>query len=239
MKLRILIILSFYLFINCKQSELTTLSTVPKPPTKKPLKSQPTYTYNIENHLKNYTKLISDIKKDKTYYKRQHDLNRVKKVLYTLLNDSIFPYWYGTPWNFHGSSEKPLTDSIACGYFVTTTLRDAGFPVQRISWAQEPSSVLINKICQPSSIKRFTDLNNLTKYLSTQPNKSIFILGLDHHVGFVIKENNTLFFTHSSYSGEKMVKKDLWDEAFPVMTSQSFLIGNILENKTLLKRWLK
>ncbi len=238
MRIYLPVILFLFFLICCNHTQPNNKRIIPKPPKQQLLKSQPTYSYNIENHLKNYTKLISDIKKEKKYYTRQNDLNRVKRVTYTLLNDSIFPYWYGTPWDYNGTSEKPLKGSVACGYFVTTTLRDVGFPVQRISWAQEPSSVLINKICNPSTIKMFSNLKDLKKYLKKQPNQSLFILGLDSHVGFVTKENNKLFFTHSSYSGEKMVKKDLLENAIPVTSSKSFLIGNVLENKRLLKQWL-
>lgn len=238
MRQQLSIILFLFLLTCCKYTQPTNQRTIPKPPKQKLLKSQPNYSYNIENHIKNYKKLITDIKKEKKYYARQNDLTRVKKVTYTLLNDSIFPYWYGTPWDYNGTSEIPLEGSVACGYFVTTTLRDVGFPVQRISWAQKPSSVLIKKLCDPSSIKMFSNLDDLKVYLTEQPDQSLLILGLDSHVGFVTKENQTLFFIHSSYSGEKMVKKDLLESAIPVTTSQSFLIGNVLDNEYLLRQWL-
>ncbi|MFV0238065.1 MAG: hypothetical protein ACK5HU_06000 [Flavobacteriales bacterium] len=230
--------LSFF-FICCRQVQSTPYETSTlKSPKHKLLKSKPNYTYSIENHLKNYQKLLNDIKKDKRYYYRQNDLDRVRKVIYTLLNDSIFPYWYGTSWGYNGISEKPLEGSIACGYFVTTTLRDVGFPVQRISWAQEPSSVLIKKTCSPSSIKMFSNFSDLKNYLNKQSDQNLFILGLDSHVGFITKENNLLFFTHSSYTGEKMVKKELIEKSIPIISSKSFFIGNVLDNKPLLKRWL-
>ncbi len=239
MKPYTLFILPLLLYLTCCESVPVSKKTpIPKPPKQALTKSQPQYTYNIENHIKSYNRLIEDIKKEKVYYARQNDLNRVKKITYILLNDSIFPYWYGTAWNFNGISETPLQGSIACGYFVTTTLRDAGFPVQRISWAQEPSSVLIEKVCKPSSIKMFSDIESLKDYLKNEPNHNLYILGLDNHVGFVTKENDTLFFIHSSYSGEQMVKKDFLEKAVPVTSSHSFLIGNVLDNTTLLKRWL-
>ena len=37
--------------------------------------------------------------------------------------------WLGTPWDFNGTCETPGSGKIACGYFVSTILRDAGFQV--------------------------------------------------------------------------------------------------------------
>lgn len=55
----------------------------------------------------------------------------------------IAPFWYGTPWDFNGTTEQPGTGAIACGYFVTTVLRDAGVQLERVRLAQQlprPSS---------------------------------------------------------------------------------------------------
>src|SRR5678815_5098001 len=32
----------------------------------------------------------------------------------------IFPSWYGTAWDFNGTTEVPQQGKIACGYFVST-----------------------------------------------------------------------------------------------------------------------
>lgn len=234
----LILFLSHCCFVGCESVSTTKKTTIAKPPKQKLIKSQPKYSYNIEEHIQKYNELVDDIKKEKRYYARQNDLNRVQKITYTLLNDSIFPYWYGTTWDFNGTTETPLQGSIACGYFVTTTLRDAGFPVQRISWAQEPSSVLIQKVCTPASIKMFSSVELLKNHLNNEPNQNLYILGLDNHVGFVSKENDTLFFIHSSYSGEQMVKKEFLENAVPILNSKSFLIGNILNNRQLLQKWL-
>jgi hypothetical protein len=53
-----------------------------------------------------------------------------------LIND-IIPHWYGTVWDFNGHTENPRKGTIACGYFVSTTLTDAGFEIDRYKMAQQ------------------------------------------------------------------------------------------------------
>src|SRR5262249_4067776 len=55
----------------------------------------------------------------------------------------IFPAWYGTPWDFYGTTEVPQQGKIACGYFVSTVLRDAGWRVQRVRLAQQASENIV------------------------------------------------------------------------------------------------
>ncbi|MCL2715253.1 MAG: hypothetical protein FWD68_11870 [Alphaproteobacteria bacterium] len=59
---------------------------------------------------------------------RQRELVReAQSCLTSTLSNSLFPVWYGTPWNFNGTTRVPGQGTIACGYFVTGILSDAGF----------------------------------------------------------------------------------------------------------------
>ncbi len=237
MKYLVFLLLSFFI-AGCEQKQSNEKVVTKIRKKIKPNLSNPITDYNIEKHLENYSNLKNDITKDKKYYKSQNDINRVKQVTYTLLKDSIFPYWYGTTWDFNGFTETPLSGNIACGYFVTTTLRDVGFPIQRMYLARQPSSVLIENICKDSSIKKFNSVEDVKAYLKTYSENSLFILGLDSHVGFVSKETDNIFYIHSSYSGQKMVSKELLDKSIPVNSSKSFVIGNVLDNDNLLNQWM-
>jgi hypothetical protein len=42
----------------------------------------------------------------------------------------------------------PSHGNIACGYFITTLMRDAGIPVQRAKLAQQTTSAIIHKLCK-------------------------------------------------------------------------------------------
>jgi len=176
-------------------------------------------------------------KKKATLVENHAAIPEIKSFLFSAINDSIIPYWFGTPWDFNGTTEKPGNGMIACGYFVTTVLRDAGFPVQRIKLAQKASSEIINEICKKESIKWLHELADLEIYLNKTDANGIFILGLDLHVGFVIRENGINYFAHSNYMGKAVVEKQLLRDAQPVLLSQVLVIGNVLENETLLQSW--
>ena len=54
-----------------------------------------------------------------------------EKIFTRAVAETIIPDWIGTKWDFNGISEKPQQGNIACGYFVTTVLRDAGLNLAR------------------------------------------------------------------------------------------------------------
>ncbi len=57
----------------------------------------------------------------------------------TLLNELI-PYWYGVGWTFEGHTNSPDSGTIACGYFVSTTLKHFGMNLNRYRLAQQSAS---------------------------------------------------------------------------------------------------
>ena len=63
-------------------------------------------------------------------------LNLTKQLIISAICDSLTPYWYGTPWEFYGQTEIPQNGSVACGYFVSTLLKHAGFRVERVRMAE-------------------------------------------------------------------------------------------------------
>ncbi|HKY43053.1 MAG TPA: hypothetical protein VJM50_08150, partial [Pyrinomonadaceae bacterium] len=104
----------------------------------------------------------------------------VSRSIYT----EIFPSWYGTVWDFNGTTEVPQQGKIACGYFVTTVLRDAGWKVQRARLAQQASENIILSLTTDAYIKRFrrvaiSDFVNAVKEWGA----GIYVVGLDIHTG--------------------------------------------------------
>lgn len=145
------------------------------------------------------------------------------------LTDSIFNYWYETPWDFNGTTEQPRKGKIACGYFVTTTLKHLGLNIDRVYLAQQASSVLIKEVCDESSIKTFTNGNfkKMIDYVNKY-NGNVFIAGLDYHVGYIVKEGNDLYFIHSRGVGsDRKVVKEKYDEAGLLVNSQYHMIGHV------------
>ena len=103
------------------------------------------------------------------------------------MTDKIFPYWYGTDWDFNGTTQKPNEGKIACGYFVTTTLRDIGLDINRVKLAQCASEQMIKKLVSEDNIYRFSN-KSIEEFETNlkQKGNGIYVVGLDNHTGFVL-----------------------------------------------------
>lgn len=203
--------------------------------------------FDIGQHLQKYGATRTKIHQKRLGYERDWNAhpqkqsvlqNMAKKYLYQTLTDSIFTYWYGTTWDFNGITECPRKGKIACGYFVTTTLEHCGFSLPRVKLAQQAASIIIRTLCTKESIQVFNQLDGLKNYMDKQPT-GIYIVGLDTHVGYLWKNQEDLYFVHASYSGNKQVSKEKWDESIVLGKSKLFVVGNLLDNKNLVKSWIK
>jgi hypothetical protein len=156
---------------------------------------------------------------------RKTALEKIPAYLEKCLVDSVFEYWYGTPWNYYGTTTQPRNGNIACGYFVTTTLKQLGLNIKRTQLAQAASSVLINEVCDKPSIKVFTNgaYNECKKYIWHHPGR-IFIAGLDNHVGYIVKQGEEMYFIHSR---PNRVAKEKCDEADLLTGSKFFMVGHV------------
>lgn len=169
-------------------------------------------------------------------------LNKEKKQrLFTqIMADSILPYWLGTPWGFYGTSETPGQGQIACGYFVTTTLRDAGLPLQRTKLAQCASEQMITTLVQPSYIQRFRNVP-LTDFVAAikKQGYGLYLIGLDSHTGFLYHDGQELYFIHAAYIGQKVVTKELAASSAILQASQYRITGKISADEVALDIWGK
>lgn len=164
--------------------------------------------------------------------------NLAQKYVYNYLKDSIFDCWYGTTWDFNGTTQRPRTGKIACGYFVTTTLQHVGFRLPRRKMAQQAASVIIRSLCKKSSIYTLNNLQKLKQYMDRRPN-GLYILGLDTHVGFLDKSTEGLHFIHASYSGNKMVSKEAWNASKVLSKSKLFVLGALSGHAALHQKWIQ
>ena len=164
--------------------------------------------------------------------------NMARTYISNTLTDSIFGYWYGTYWDFNGVTQEPRKGYIACGYFVTTTLQHCGFKLQRRKLAQQAASIIIKTLCDNSSIKTFNKIGLLKKHMDRQEN-GLYILGLDTHVGFLLKSEEGLHIIHSSYSANRQVSREKWNESVVMSKSKIFMVGNMTGNRDLLTQWIK
>jgi hypothetical protein len=191
------------------------------------------YENNSQPNM-SYADFLLEVKAEREKLKDKPHAD-AQKYFFTLINEKIPSYWKGTPWDFNGVTRKPGEGKIACGYFITNTMVDLGFDIERVKLAQAASSVLIDATC---TNPKWCDFDGLKSYLKKQPEYSVFIVGLDFHTGYLTKEKNDCYFIHSNYIGAKGVTKEKIDDSEALKASKVFYIGSISANEKFIKNWV-
>lgn len=148
--------------------------------------------------------------------------------------------WLGTPWDFNGTAKGPGQGKIACGYFVATVLRDAGFQVDRYQLARQPSGNIL---------QTFLPRNSCTLTVGKEygvfaddlrkRDPGIYVAGLDTHVAFLVVTAEGFRFIHSSGSSPWCVVDEGQDEAGVLQRSKWRMIGNLTADSSVMRRWLR
>ncbi|MBU1915034.1 MAG: hypothetical protein KJ563_07555, partial [Candidatus Thermoplasmatota archaeon] len=171
--------------------------------------------------------------------RRRAALSEAGIYLEATLVDSIWPAWMGTPWEFSGTTEVPGEGTIACGYFVTTTLRDAGFDLPRVELARLASEVMIRRLADPADVRRYSDTPIVDFVQSvTTMGDGIYIVGLDCHVGFLLVGDGGVRFCHCSYVSPRCVTLETASESWPLVSSRYRVVGKIIPVSRITEAWL-
>ncbi|MCP4810391.1 MAG: hypothetical protein GY913_22730 [Proteobacteria bacterium] len=149
------------------------------------------------------------------------------------LREDIWPAWYGTTWGFYGTSQAPGEGEIACGYFVSTTLRDVGLDVARVELAQQASARIVDTFAGEPVTTWGEDVDEVLDRLEP----GIHVVGLDYHVAFLDKTESTTRMCHSSVlePGAVVCETALTAEA---MASNVHVTGPLLEDAVVVA-WLE
>ena len=159
-------------------------------------------------------------------YKNDRDLS-VKQRFLNYVRDTLFTCWLGTPWDFNGTAEEPGNGKIACGYFVTTLLRDMGVTINRIKHAQCASEEMILAVCLKKSIHRFSN-ENISTFVERINEPGLYIVGLDFHTGFILKDGSETYFIHANYTGDRIVEKEIAIKSTVLGGSKYKVIGKVI-----------
>lgn len=157
--------------------------------------------------------------------------------------DTVLPEmmrcWLGTPWDFNGTSEVPGEGKIACGYFVATVMRDAGFRVDRYKLAKQPSQNILRSFLprEALSLKVGVPYEGYAADMEAAA-PGIRIVGLDSHVGFLVTGADGFRFIHSSGSQPWCVVEESRAAAEVLRRSNYRVQGLLTTDKALLGRWL-
>jgi hypothetical protein len=225
----ILISLVLLFAISCPAQTRTVLPT-PTPV----LENYQSKLENIETERQNLAKEYSRASNKKEV------LETSRKLFITSIYNEIFPDWYGTDWDFYGTTETPKQGKIACGYFVTTILRDAGVRVQRVSLAQQASENIIKSLTTDAYIKRFRNIA-IEKFVADVKNSGagLYVVGLDVHVGFILHDGSEVWFIHSSYGEPSEVVKEKALESAILSSSKYRVTGKISADDNFILKWLR
>ena len=208
--------------------------------TRKPLNPEP----------QKYAVLISELERWRTDLSKRHAaakneaerkiVEKDARVILEMVLPAMMRCWLGTPWDFNGIAARPGEGPVACGYFVATVLRDAGFQLDRYRLAQQPSENILRTFLPKSSCN--LTIGQKYKLFADNLEKStpgIYIIGLDTHVAFLVVESGSFQMIHSSGTRPWCVVDESRDHS-PVLEKSNWrMIGNLTGDKQLVKRWLR
>ncbi len=168
---------------------------------------------------------------------RQAILARARATILEAFDRDLIPAWFGTGWEFYGTSETPGQGTIACGYLVSTVLRDAGLKVERVRLAQQASENIVRSLTPAAGVLRFTHRSNAEVVAGVRPHgDGLYVVGLDYHVGFLRLAGDSARFCHSSFLGTRVVVCE--DAATSEgMLSTLHVVGDALNDARILD-WL-
>ena len=148
--------------------------------------------------------------------------------------------WLGTPWDFNGTAKGPGDGKIACGYFVATVLKDAGFQVDRYQLAQQPSENILRSFIPRESCA--LSVGKEYRLFAEEVGKrepGVYVVGLDTHVAFIVVRDGGFRFIHSSGSRPWCVVDESPGEAGVLQRSNWRMLGNLTAGSNVLRRWLR
>lgn len=240
MKIRCAVLVSLLILtIGCKVRSQTPID-------EKTIVEKPAETRSPENYQSKLKaiaverlKLANEYKEAADETARKETLGRARAIFIASIDRDIFPDWYGTYWDFHGTTETPGTGKIACGYLVSTVLRDAGLKVNRVTLAQQASENIIKSLTTAPFIKRFRNVS-LEKFTAEieKLGAGLYVVGLDFHVGFLYHDGAQIYFIHSSYVEPSETIKEVAAASKVLEATKYRVVGKISDDDALILRWL-
>lgn len=159
---------------------------------------------------------------------------QARSALLSYLEKSAFPAWEGTVWNFYGTTTTPREGTIACGYYVTTVLEQAGFHLQRVRLAQQASAYVVSTLARGTRGDWIRPADNAAavKEIRSRFGDGLFVIGFDYHVGFLRLDGERAAFCHSSFidPGSVTCEDPVPSGAF---ASRTYVVADALNDRVL------
>jgi len=195
-----------------------------------------------KDSMKSYNFIKKSIRENKQKWQQEKlKTDSLSQLFKNALLHRIIPFWEGTEWSFEGHTSTPRKGQIACGYFISTTLKHAGLYLNRYKLAQqnpknEAISLALNtkviEIAEASTSQNIAKINKILK-------EGIHFIGFDQsHVGYILKEKGELYLIHSNYINSKGVELEEIEKSSVFSSYDKFYIAEISTNEKLLKNWI-
>jgi hypothetical protein len=225
------IVLILVFTLNC------SVQSQPTPQRNLPIPRSADYQSKLSSIADERIKLADEYRKT---LNKKVVIEKARKALVSSFYNDIVAEWYGTDWDFNGTTETPKVGQIACGYFVSTVLRDAGVRLQRVSMAQQASENIIKSLTTEKFIKRFSNFT-IEKFIDDvkKQGEGLYIVGLDVHIGFILHDGENVWFIHSSYGEPSEVVKEKALESVILSSSKYRVTGKISADDNFILKWLK
>ena len=161
------------------------------------------------------------------------------RVILEMVMPEMMRCWLGTPYDFNGTAEKPGGGKVACGYFVSTVIRDAGFRVDRFKLAQQPSENILRTFLKSEGclLKVGQDFDSYADWVG-EMEPGVYLIGLDSHVGFIVNGAEGTRFYHSSGWQKRGVVNETGKKASALRHSNWRMIGCFTADPDVIRLWL-
>jgi len=226
-----------FCFFNCCQSDQNKSASVLKPENKYiPVRSYGQIKDSIAINRKRLSLKYASF----TSLTTKESIDEISDYWVNIVSNDLYSKWQNTPWDFNGTTVEPNQGAIACGYFVTTILRDMDLKISRNKLAICPSSIMMKSLTPHQKIKNLSHLSYpaFEETLSVF-GKGVYIIGLDFHTGFIINDGSENWFIHSNYINRKGVMKERVSGSYALRSSKTRWIISLTNDKDFLYRWLK
>lgn len=161
------------------------------------------------------------------------------RVILNMLLPEMMRCWVGTPYDFNGTAEKPGAERIACGYYVSTVIRDAGFRVNRYKLAQQPSENIMRTFLPGDAceLRVGEDYGRYADWVERME-AGVYLIGMDTHVGFIVVRPDGMRFFHSSGARSVGVVEETRDDAWTLRKSSWRMLGHFTADPGVMRTWL-
>ncbi len=200
--------------------------------------SKEAYSLTLTDIEKRRKAFANDLLKATNEAQRQQVLQSAATFLEESIAIDVVHYWYGTTFDKEGMAKNPQEGKIACSYFITTVLEDAGLKLNRVKLAQQSAANITKTLCNRSQMKRLTTPSQVKNYVQKK-GKGLYVIGFSFHVGFLYNDGLETYLIHASPLPPGTVARLPMQGARSFDYSKFYDIGKLSDNKDLIKKWLK